>query len=394
MSALAILAFLLVPAGAGTLEVKLDPKLELVGVVELLAPGAQPPGFERRKRTYDLAAERIFSRYRGHPAVSAQARLDARRFDFVARCELVDRLSPLFEPTTGYPLSAQAESAAGGKPALEAWLAQLRDFARASRFDERFAELQAAAEPELKPLRDAIVAAGPVRLVESYTGLSFDGRYTVTASPFLENERMRNSVSLLDDGTYELRTFMGLDDKRRDRDYFFRERLPVTLWHQLEHGVLDLLADLNRGEIDRRRGVYDKLPWTCFGDWPQCVKENIVRAVFIRMAAPELGDGAALRLLKDEPEENYPYMKLLLERLREYESRRDLYPSLADFYGRLLEVFPASGPAAAASDPFRTDGQRKKALRLLDRMRERSALPPPLGRLRQDLFRKVGRSSP
>jgi hypothetical protein len=348
-----ILALCAAPARAGAdLRVRLDPKLELVGAIALLAPGPDPRGFVRRGREYDREVRRLFSA----EARRAPALPDG---DFVELCDFVDKLTDELKPNPDYPGSRRPERAP--------WLARLRSFRDEARFDERFPALEAAAEPELKPLREAIGLPNAAKRVEAYTGLPFDGSYVVTASPFLENERMRNSVLFRGDGTYELRTIIGLDDRRADREYFLKDRVPITIWHQLEHGTIDILADLHRAEISRKRGAYKKLPWDCFSSWENCVKENVVRAVYLRLAALDLGEAVAKRALDDEPAAQWPRMGALLERLKEYEADRKRWPTLAHFYPRLLEVFPddpGKGPAPKPADPFQTEGQKRKAAAL------------------------------
>jgi hypothetical protein len=341
------------PASAADLRVRLDPRLELAGALTLLGPGPDPRGFVRRGRAYDREVLRLFAADAKRPAVAAQAGLS--REDFVELCDFIDKLTDDLRPNAAYPATRNPERAA--------WLAQLRGFRYESRFAARFPALEAAAEAELKPLREAIGLARAAKRVEAYTGLPFDGSYVVTASPFLENERMRNSVLFRDDGTYELRTILGLDDARPDREYFLKERIPITIWHQLAHGTLDILADIHRADVAGKRGLYKKLGWDCFSSWENCVKENIARAVYLRLAALDLGEAAAKRAYDDEPAKEWPYMDKLLAALNEYENDRKRWPTLAHFYPRLLAVFPdnAGKDGSPAGDPFTTPGRKRKA---------------------------------
>ena len=218
--------------------------------------------------------------------------------------------------------------------------------------------------------------------MERYSGLPFEGRYRVLLSPFQARGNAVNTIVMADDGSYDIISVVGPKGAGPRALNFLTDESAVTLWHELGHGILDTLADLHGSEITSSAGAQDKLPWNCYGVWQQCVKEHMVRAVMIRLMAARDGEAAASRHLREEGEKKYPYLAALLERLKEYESSRARYPTLAHFYPRLLSVFPKipakpgaaaeEGPEAGpewvldASAPFVTGGQRVRALRYLD----------------------------
>ena len=64
-----------------------------------------------------------------------------------------------------------------------------------------------------------------------------------------------------------------------------------------------------------------------------------VRAVTARLAAINLGDERGEEILQNEKRRGFFYIEALSERLQQYETQRDTYPTFVDFYPQLLEVF-------------------------------------------------------
>ncbi|MBI3554146.1 MAG: DUF4932 domain-containing protein [Elusimicrobia bacterium] len=340
---LAVLAAAAPPAGAGrAVRVGLDPGLELLGVVESLAgQEPEPQGFAGRDSPSAQAARRAFSAFSGHAAVRATASLDAKAFSYMKRADLVAQLGapPELAPRRSVP--SMFATMAGGSPRLGGWLASLRDFASRAPFEGFF-------EAECKELSPALAAAVArkdyIGKIERYTGMPFVGEYSIVLSPFLKKGSQVNSVVALPQGGIAIKTIETLDTGSFGGAQDWADYMDASAWHELSHGILDGLSDASAGEIDRRAGLYKKLPWPCYDDWKQCVKEHAVRAVMIRLVAAERGERAAERERLDQGEAKYPYLKGMLERLRDYEGSRKKYPTLAEFFPRLLEAIPEPKP--------------------------------------------------
>ncbi len=338
MKRLLALALLLTgPAGAESFVLSTDSRLELLGAVQLLSPGKPPKGFSAGKNAATLELERRFAPWRTHPGVAANGAL-SRELDYRDRVELVGRLSPAFEPQARYFLPSRSIAAAGGRQRVDDWLAGLRAFAEEAGFEAYRAEAAKAEAAALEPARLRLEAGAFLVKIESYTGVAFQGSYAVTATAFLDKEVMLNDVWPREGGGYELRTVFGWDRSLALDDYFWKERLPAVLWHQYAHGLLDPLADLQPERLARLAEANKRVSWN--SDWTASFKENIVRAVYIRLVTRELGPEAGARLREDAQEEaNFPKTDELLARLQEYERSRDKHPTLAVFYPRLLDVF-------------------------------------------------------
>ncbi|HEX4046316.1 MAG TPA: DUF4932 domain-containing protein, partial [Elusimicrobiota bacterium] len=399
-------------ADASRIEVSLDPRLELLGAVQLLSPATSfLDGFVRR----DVPAVRELSAslapFAGLPAVPASAAFDPNAFSYYTRADVFLRLSPPPELAPRLIIPDLFVSDAGGRAALDAWLAAMRAFDRDAGFPAYFEKEKALLAGPVSAFRGDVEKKDYIAKIERYTGLPFDGTYAVHLSPFVKTGSQVNSVVLQDDGSYAIQSIVGPDERGGKLD-FLPGQFPGTAWHELGHGILDTLSDLNQDEINRNAELENKLAaarWSCYGGvWEQCVKEHVVRAVMIRLIALNIGDEAAATRLREEGEDKFPYLKPMLDSLRVYEAHREKYPTIADYFPQLLKVFPKPPPPPAAAPlpplaqgdpgpnwimqsvrPFATAGQRARALAYVNRTRAPS---PALRRMRAALELLAGRN--
>lgn len=325
------LLLLLLPlaAGAQPLVIEADARYELLGAAELAA-GGRSKRFTDPKDEYAKAAKALLA----GKDLSFQKSLP-RAFDFVAQCDLVDRVTAEFAPATGNYLPDPTVALAGGKEKVEPWLAALGKLNAGAGFPAFFAAQKPGLDARAEPFRAAANDAKVLSAIEAYAGRPFDGSYRVVVSPYFDSERMLNSSWPRAEGGRELRTSLGASAGRKDPEYFFKERLPATLWRQLAHGYWD--AKLAAAGLDGRT---DGRKEPCFGSWERCAQENVARAVAARLLALSAGEKAAQRFLNDGDQDFYPQMPRLLEKLKAYEADRARYKTLDEYLPRLLDAFP------------------------------------------------------
>lgn len=97
-----------------------------------------------------------------------------------------------------------------------------------------------------------------------------------------------------------------------------------------------LRPPVSRLQADIREEVEAHVPWDVHvADW---VSEHVVRGVTTRLAFRELGREAGEAALRRELR-SFPHVAEVAERLESYERRRDRYPTLGDFFPRLVALF-------------------------------------------------------
>lgn len=375
---LAALLLLPAPVSAARIAISTDIRLELAAAAQLLAPeSSRPEGFVAPDIPYARALEAALARFKDHPAVRMHAEPKMRAFGFSDRGQVLLRLSPPPELSERLTVQYALADRAGGAENLRRWLRALGDLSNAARFPAIFAEESKKLEAATARFRAEERKQDFLGTLESYAGLPLLGTYAVHLSPFAATGGVANVVAEREDGTMEIASVIGPEPTRNGVEFWSR-RVPGTLWHEAAHGVLDGLGDLYAERIDRGSALHARIGWSCYGTWNQCVKEHVVRAVMLRLMARELSEEAMEEQLRFEKEEHYPYMRALLKSLQTYEDERARYPTLADFYPRLLEVFPAQASPEPSRAPSLSAGQRRRAQRLAQAVSERAREPEAL----------------
>ena len=114
--------------------------------------------------------------------------------------------------------------------------------------------------------------------------------------------------------------------------------------HEFSHSFINPLVDQYRETVDRYASLYEPIASSMrhqgYHSWDVAVKEHLVNAVTARMAAGKYGEERiALTYGKVYTASRYLYINPLCEKLRDYESSRDQYPALKDFFPELLSAF-------------------------------------------------------
>lgn len=388
-------------ARASKLEFFVDPRLELDGVMELLAfdlkPGAKGPrhatDFMHPDIEYVRAVRKYFAPYKNHPAIKYRAQPKIRAFDLGQRGQGLMRLSPVPDlvPPSQISISFLA-GYLGGPEELERWLQSLRDFARDTKFLAFFEKHRGLLDEDLAKLRKEIEKADYIGKIEEYTGLPFEGRYAFVLSPFICSDTGANIVQRGEDGLADIISVVGpIENSGTGPLNCTYQRLHARIWHEAAHGVLDNVTELYGEDIAKKQPPQPKATRE-YQNWMHHVREHMVRSVMLRLVSREISAALSDEELQHEEDCGLPYLKAFKKRIEEYEKDRKKYPTFADFYPRLIDVLPAPPKGAAArpldrdSDPYRdwitenampfyTERQRARALWYLDLMLSHSRRP-------------------
>lgn len=120
--------------------------------------------------------------------------------------------------------------------------------------------------------------------------------------------------------------------------------LSGLLFHEFGHSFVnpftEKYADLVAQSSDRFEPIRDKMKPQSYWTWDACVSEHIVRAVGVRLAEITGGPAVAENSLRYEEGRYFGYIRPLVEKLREYEVLRDSAGiSFGEYVPELLKVF-------------------------------------------------------
>ena len=329
---------------AAAIEVAVDPRIELLAVVQCLADDDQLNHLELAYRREIL--ER-FAPWRDHPAVTLYARMARDGFTRDAPPAVMLRLADPPALELRAPFTVALEARAGGRLVLFAFLDSLRDFAAAS----RFAEFHAAHEAEFRGLaRGARRALRRVRVVaplEDYFGVRGHG-YRLTLAPLFHTGGFAARVER-PPGAVDCHAIIGPERASRGRPRFWKpDALEPLLWHEFSHVFVGSLPDSSRRAIAADSALFGPLRARMtaqgYARWEVCADEHIVRAVGVRLVHRLAGARAAGRELDRQTRLGFTYLPRLLVALERYERQRDRFPTFADFGPELARAFHTPGP--------------------------------------------------
>jgi hypothetical protein len=337
------LALLLLGAAAHSqqrLEVKIDPRIELMAVTEVLADYGWTGLLSKQDTAYRRDVDAWFAPFKQHAAVKRFAELAKTGYNFDGPAGTMICLSaPPELKLEGRPEECGAERA-GGAASLVAWLEQLRDFARVSDFGSFFRAHAGLYSLMEEATRKKLVRDYAADL-EVYHGIR-QASYTIIPAPLLVgNFGPRHSRP---DGRFDVYGILGASGASDGVPQFGSvESLRGLVWHEFGHSFVNPEVERLSASLEKSSKLMDpiaaKMRASAYQQWQTVVIEHVDRAVAARLAFRELGEDAGGQALANERASSFVYVEALAERLKEYEQHRDRYPTFRDFAPRLIAVF-------------------------------------------------------
>lgn len=352
MTALLLVAAVFASAApAAYPEPRTEPRFELFGVVQLLSGADRRfSGFRRHDIPYTRAAEAWFRPFARHPVVETYERLAAKGLDPVFFNAFVFGLGdpPALEPREAFEPGNLAE--AGGAEAMEEFRILLADFARTSRFAAFYAETAPLRRAMVEEAERQALALDAKPRLERYTAMPVRQSYALILSAFAEPSLGSTWARDEPEGR-RLASLYGPEEEGGKVGF----RLPTRLgglWTEMLLDQLGPAARPHRVRINRSKALYAPLGGACAADWYGCVQRHVAFAVGVRLLELSGEREAAAEWPVKYARIGMPYIAPLAGRLREFEAERTRYPTLMDFYPRLIEELETLAREGAAAIPF------------------------------------------
>lgn len=331
-----------------------DPRIELAGLLKLLISGERVvPDFCRGVpglADYLTQAGR-FSRFLDEPIrarfSATAARTGNPRFPWLGITQMMMGLSE--------PPELKIETPAWRHGEDLALLALLRRFVKRSGFMSFFKSHARAFSAWTRPHRAIVEREAYARTVSSYVGLEVKGYYDVVVSPLLRGVSLRAILQTYDGARGARTVYCPLTSKHDFKTLLLRpdpRELLWTGWHELLHTPLDAWTGFYQREVSALKPLYSSVPASAKRkNWPDCFSEHLVRAATLRLLERRCGAMAAARLAQADRRAGYMYLDLALDGLKEFESARDRYPTLLDYFPRWLARWRSEGAPTAKPRP-------------------------------------------
>lgn len=331
MARLVLLLIVFSPALAGnSVDVRIDPRFELVGVLGLLSDYQL---VTRHQGDYYRAAQEHFKNYRDHEAVKTFTALRQQGFAF-------DRVPATFIALTypyleiAHPIPDRVTEVVSVDQ-LEAFFEACTRFMDESGFE-------------------AFLAAQGLTYRTVITGTTAEVKKAVTGLRRYSGERLRGAVVILSplfhDGGFAAQqeeggmtrayAFIGPQGLTAGKpDFGNAGRLAPLIQHEFSHTFVNPLFEGQAQAWDALAHLFEpikqQMEANAYPTWEITVNEHVVRAVTTRLTWLERGEAAGKAELARHQKRGFAYLEPLLEALEGYEANRDRYPNFASFYPQL-----------------------------------------------------------
>lgn len=348
--AVAFGTFLSAAADTPAVSVVVDPRIELLSVVQYFSDYIGMDGAPVQTRLdfpYKAAVVERFSSHKDHPAVRLFDEMSAAGFWYGQPPEAMLSYSAPPDLRVISPVAPFIVERAGGREKLDAFIAALRDFAVETDFMAFFRAHEDDYARMVADFTGSVRVADCVADLEAFYGYPQHG-YTVIVAPFLHPGGFGPRIAA-GGGRYDVYYIAG-PWAYRDGAFSFGDepQFRRMVWHEFSHSYVNHLAEayldrltgpadlLNPGMKERIAGM-PGITFDLFAhEW---ASEHIVRAVTTRLAYDRLGEAEGDLALIREEKAGYAHVKRLCDELARYTAGRETYRTFDDFFPELVAVF-------------------------------------------------------
>ena len=326
----------------GKLTLSVDPRMELLGAVQLIA------GYPlcTRDTPYSERAQNYFSAFaQSEAAKCTKMLLEKHGFSYDAPPGLMLYCSFPPELSRQQPYSDYLGKRAGGEENLRHYRTALQRFAEESRFAGFWTENEAFYRQAIAWCKRQTGGVDVVRLLESYFNMEQES-YDIILCPLFGHNNYGPRIAG-SEGRSKLYALVNVpQDKRGELPANWGNPMGLVL-HEFSHSfvnpAVDRHADLLTQSSDRYEPIREKMQAQAYGNWTTCVNEHLVRAAAIRMQETIRGREATEQAIRAEEQLHFGYIRPLIAKFREYEALRDSAGiTFADYVPELLSVFSES----------------------------------------------------
>lgn len=343
-------------ASTSTVTVAVDPRIELLGVVQRLAGG----GDQDRKDAYARDADAAFGRFKGHPAVKLYQEIARRQagreglgIDLLYYTDppaLAQR-----DPDVTPPYMRDGDD----QRLLQDFLEQLRAFAVKSRF-QRFFDAHRAlyASLEAGP-RARFSTLDPAARIERYLGVGLKSDCLYVLALLYRNSFSSSFIEPYPDASaaprpvksFSVYSVLPYLINGSTTDLHLDGQLVGPVWQEPLYVFVDpSFYFFERANVEDPASFYGADLAACRQNSVNCVKSYLIEALVERLNLDAYGHRV---LLVGSLDLKPKYLAELDRRLAEYEGDRKRWPTLWSFYPRLFSAFPELSGAKAKGKALR-----------------------------------------
>lgn len=317
-----------------TIRVTTDPRIELINVVQLMT-GYWP--MCRFDIEYMNEAYEQFGPYWEHPVLRQYAMMwFMHGFSQEIPHALMLHLSDPPELQIKTTIPKYIVDRAGGDKKLNDFLDLIRDYAQKTRFMDFYDSHREFYRQHVKKVSDFISDKDYIQTLENFFGPNRYS-YSIILSPLVYEEGYGINVSS------QLYSIIGPSDGIEKQPIFDNpQSLSKQIYHDFSQSFINPLSSRNRDTILRHSKLYNPI-WRemmnlGYHSWETSFNEHLIRSVMIWISQEENGLEEGIKYLDDTYMQGFIYSDYLHELMLEYSQNRDIYPTYADYFPRILDA--------------------------------------------------------
>lgn len=322
----------------GKTTIMADPRIELLNAVQVVADYTAI----NKNSPYSKELIRFFEKDSTTEAVKLTSQLaNDFGFTFDAPLDLILSLTTVPELAKTKPFTQRTIERAGSDANLEKYRKALQQFAIESHFTDFWNSHIPFYQKMIEYTATELNDYDPSQTFEKYYNESKKS-YNVILSPALGGGY---GLRLTDENNeMDIYGCLNTVNEKDGIPYYSKDGLLNFLYHEFSHSYVNPLTDKYPEIVDATSVLFDPIKETMtsihYGRWIICINEHIVRAAHIRILQSLGEEEDAQTLIDAEKERRFVYIEPVLNKLKQFEQKRDNENiTFTAFYSELLSVF-------------------------------------------------------
>ena len=338
----------------GKLNISIDPRMELLTAVQLLA------NYPMINRDLPYSQEVInhFEAFSTHEAVLITNRLlQNHGFSFDAPVAFMLHLSQLPELKEKIKFSDYVAGRSGRGDNLKQYRKALQQFAEISNFEtfwnSKIPFYNQILDLTIVGMNDFVEDFNLVAVLENYLNETKEKGYSIIIAPSFRG----GYAKLPEANSRNVYAILGANNMKDDTPYMVAPNMILLALHEFGHTFVNPLTSKHLDRVNSFSELFEpikeQMTRMAYPEWELCVNEHIIRAICIRLIRLHLETELSKLLLdfqietqaskfflENELNQGFVYIEPLIEKLKEFEYQRDKYNiTFTEFFPQLLDVF-------------------------------------------------------
>lgn len=320
---------------SSSLEFQIDKRVETLYIVFLFS---DYPILTPFPNSYKSDALKYFDKYKNHKAVLLAKKLVEKGFVADYAVNWLFQYSDFPEFTKKQTVNFPFELRPMNSDSLELFRKELINFYTETHCDSFFVTQNLFLEKIVSTVKDSFSRKDIIQVTENYFGIKKTAKYYVILSPLLHSggfaiERTdRNELYSLIGAGGAIDSFPVFDKVYLEQDMVIHE-----FSHNYSNPIVEqFMTETKKFEKSIFPSVKEKVKQEGYSTWESFMIELIVRATTIRIVEKIYGKEAAKELTDYEKSVGFEYVTEIADELKIYESQRDKYSTLTEFYPHII----------------------------------------------------------